>query len=67
MTPKYSEQDLKDKGFVYLGEFGCCCKQHRANQLWRFRDELIIYDPEDEHIIWRAYDKPRYAVRRAVG
>lgn len=55
-----TEEELTQKGFEYLGEFGCCNKQHRANQLWRWRDELIIYDPEDQRIIWREYNEPRY-------
>lgn len=55
-----TEEQLAEKGFEYLGEFGCCNKQHRANQLWAWRDELVIYDPEDQRIIWREYNEPRY-------
>lgn len=55
-----TEEQLAEKGFEYLGEFGCCNKQHKANQLWRWRDELIIYDPEAQRIIWREFNEPRY-------
>jgi hypothetical protein len=55
-----TEAQLTEKGFEYLGEFGCCTKQHKANQLWAWRDELVIYDPEEERIIWREYNEPRY-------
>jgi len=57
---KVTEKDLQDIGFIYLGELGCCCKQHRANQLWRWRDELVIYDPEEETVVWRTYNESRY-------
>ena len=63
MTPKITERELLDKGFTYLGEFGVCNKCHRANQLWRLWDEMIIYDPEDQRIIWRQLDEPRYQTR----
>lgn len=58
-----TEKELIEIGYVYLGEYGGAPPSHRANQLWRWRDELIIYDPEEERIVWRAYNEPRYAVR----
>lgn len=63
MIPKLSEKDLVKKGYLYLGEYGVSTKVHPANQLWRFRDELVIYDPEEQRIVWRQFNEPRYAVR----
>ena len=57
---KITEQELFDKGYIYLGEYGAATKDHQANQLWRWRDELILYDPEAEMIIWREFNEPRF-------
>lgn len=56
----YSEQELFDLGYVYLGVMGGETKSQTPNQLWRFMDELIIYDPETQTIIFREYNEPRY-------
>lgn len=57
---KITEQQLSEIGYEYLGEMCGETKLHKPNQLWRWRDELIIYDPEEEMIIWREYNEPRY-------
>lgn len=57
---KITEQQLSEIGYEYLGEYGSACKEHRANQLWRWRDELVLYDPEEQRIIWRETNEPRY-------
>lgn len=59
-TKQYTELDLKGLGYVYLGEYGVSNKDHPANQLWRWRDELILYDPESQEIIWRQWNEPRF-------
>lgn len=64
MTPKITEKELSEYGFLYLGEYGVSTKTHRANQIWRCYDELIIYDPEEERIVWRAFNEPRYQNQR---
>ena len=60
MKKKTTEQELHDIGYIYLGEYGGATKDRKANQLWRWRDELIIYDPEEEMIIWREWNEPRF-------
>jgi hypothetical protein len=55
-----TEQQMSEIGYVYLGEYGVATKEHRANQLWRWRDELVLYDSEEERIVWREYNEPRY-------
>lgn len=59
-TTKYTEQELFEIGYEYLGVMGGSTKDHEANQLWRFRDEMIIWNPEDGSIIYREYNEPRY-------
>ncbi|MEI6529700.1 MAG: hypothetical protein WCN88_04910 [Candidatus Falkowbacteria bacterium] len=54
---KHTEQEMRDLGYVYLGESSPNTKDHRANQLWKWRDELVIYNPEEERIIWRETDE----------
>lgn len=56
----FTEQELRNIGYMYLGEYGVSTKDHPANQLWRWRDELIIYDPEENTIVWRAFNEERY-------
>ena len=51
---------MSEIGYVYLGEYGNTTKDHRANQLWSWRDELVIYDPEEERIVRRETEEPRY-------
>lgn len=54
---KISKQEMSDRGYVYCGE--TCNSNHKkqANQYWWWRDELIVYDPENEIICWRQYDE----------
>jgi len=59
-TKKITEQQMSEIGYEYLGEYGVANKEHRANQLWRWRDELVLYDPEEERIVWRETNEPRY-------
>jgi hypothetical protein len=56
-----SEQELREQGWMYLGEYGIKdSKIHVPNQLWRKDDELIIYDPEIERILFREFNEERY-------
>jgi hypothetical protein len=50
---KMTEQQLIDAGYDYVGK-------HGNNELWRKRDELIIYDPDEERIVWSAFNEERY-------
>lgn len=57
---KITEDELQKIGYEYLGEMCCETKLHTPNQLWRWRDELIIYDPETQTVVWRWYNEPHY-------
>jgi len=46
-------QEMHEMGYVYLGEMAPLINGHQQRQLWRWRDELIIYSPEDQEISWR--------------
>lgn len=59
-TKTYTEQELFEIGYIYLGVLGGETKSQLPNQLWRFRDELIIWNPEDGTIVFREYNEPRY-------
>jgi hypothetical protein len=56
----YTEQELFDLGYVYLGVMGVPTNGNEATQLWRWRDELVYYSPELQEITWREYNEPRY-------
>ena len=63
MTLKVSEQELQEKGYLYLGDYGVSrSKLYRANQIWlNYSDgDLIIYDPDDEKILRSIQKEPRY-------
>lgn len=55
-----TEEQMSEIGYEYLGEYGVATKEHRSNQLWRWRDELVLYDPEEQRIVWREFNEPRY-------
>jgi len=63
MKKKTTEQDLVNAGYDYLGPYGQATRDREPNQLWRKHDELIIYDPEEERIIWSQFNEPRYQTR----
>ena len=63
MKKKTTEQDLLNAEYVYLGEYGYSTESRQANQLWRKHDELILYDPEEERIVWSQFDEARYQTR----
>jgi hypothetical protein len=59
-TKTYTEQELFELGYVYLGVMGGSTNDHESTQLWRWRDELIYYSPDSQEITWREYNEPRY-------
>ncbi len=46
-------QELSEIGYEYLGELVALVNGHQQRQLWQWRDELVIYSPEDKAITWR--------------
>jgi hypothetical protein len=57
---KITVEKLREVGYEYLGKMCVDNSRHEPNQLWRWRDELIIYDPEEQQVIYRQFNEPRY-------
>lgn len=47
-----TRSEMKAIGYEYVGPMG------DGNELWRWRDELVLYNPDTEEITWREYQKP---------
>jgi hypothetical protein len=63
MKAKTTEQDLLNGDYVYLGVYGVAPEGVKPNELWRRHDELVLFDPEEERIIWKQLNEPRYQTK----